>query len=968
MPPAVLQPNAFVTLEQAKAVLLIRGSDRDDLLTDAINRISDYVENYCQRGFKKRTLTAVRLKAQYSPKLYLPVDPIDVTEPVEVQLDQVALSVWRSDEDGDPAEYDVMVGADVPGEPTFLFRADGWMGATAFPIRLTITAGADPIRGDVLDAYYTILDVAWREQLTKTQDLQQLSGAAPSGSFTLRESLIPMRAKYTLDMYRSAGRVGGGFDAVAMRGAVFSRPPGPGPSPGGGAPVDAQYVTLAADPTLTNERVLAAGSNITLTDNGPGQSLVIAATGGAGGGAPVDAQYITAAPDPTLTAERVIASTPTVTWDLGFTGEARAAVPDNAITFAKIQDVPASRLLGRGAAGGAGDPEELTVGSGLSLTGTTLSATPPAAAPVGAQYVTLGADPTLTAERVLTAGSNITLTDNGPGGTLLIAATAPAPQPAAPPDALYVTLATDPTLTAERVLTAGANITLTDGGPGGALTIAAAGGGGGAPTTASFITAVAEAALGNERVLTAGANITLTDGGPGGPMTIAAAGGSSGGGAPVGAEYLTAAPDPTLTAERVITPTPTVTWDLTVAGQAQANVPDNAITFGKIQDVAASRLLGRGSAGPGDPQELTVGSGLNLTGTTLSAPPPAAAPVGAEYLVGAADATLSAERVVTDTPTVAWDLTAGGQAKANVPNDSITWGKIQNISAASRLLGRGSAAGPGDTEELTIGSGLTLTGTTLAATAAAPPTASYITAVAEAGLTNERVLAAGTGITLNDGGAGGAMTINATPPPAAAPLDPQYVTLAPHAGLPNERVLTAGANVTLTDGGPGGALTIAAAGGGGGPSDLRVLKVTADVTVNNTIVLAPVTGLELAVLPGEKWFVEYDIQANSALAPDHRWGFINPPNTTIYWGQFATIAGAFHFNTPAGTAHIAPIMQDGFLANEGNAATDCLFHFRAFIHVGDTGGQVTFAFAQNTATATPTIVRAGSSGLARHVL
>jgi hypothetical protein len=45
---------------------------------------------------------------------------------------------------------------------------------------------------------------------------------------------------------------------------------------GGGAPTGAQYVTLATDATLTGERVLTAGKDITLTDGGAGNALTVA--------------------------------------------------------------------------------------------------------------------------------------------------------------------------------------------------------------------------------------------------------------------------------------------------------------------------------------------------------------------------------------------------------------------------------------------------------------------------------------------------------------------------------------------------------------------------------------------------------------------------------------------------------------------------------------------------------------------
>lgn len=50
---------------------------------------------------------------------------------------------------------------------------------------------------------------------------------------------------------------------------------------------------------------------------------------------------------------------------------------------------------------------------------------------------------------------------------------------------------------------------------------------------------------------------------------------------------------------------------------------------------------------------------------------------------------------------------------ANVADDAVTYAKIQNVSAASKLLGRGSAGGAGNTEEITLGTNLSMSGTTL---------------------------------------------------------------------------------------------------------------------------------------------------------------------------------------------------------------------------------------------------------------
>ena len=67
---------------------------------------------------------------------------------------------------------------------------------------------------------------------------------------------------------------------------------------------------------------------------------------------------------------------------------------------------------------------------------------------------------------------------------------------------------------------------------------------------------------------------------------------------------------------------PTLTGDVTTAGGVLATtIANNAVTYAKMQDVSAvSLLLGRGSAaGAGDPQEITLGTNLSMSGTTLNA-------------------------------------------------------------------------------------------------------------------------------------------------------------------------------------------------------------------------------------------------------------------------------------------------------------------------------------------------------------
>lgn len=92
---------------------------------------------------------------------------------------------------------------------------------------------------------------------------------------------------------------------------------------------------------------------------------------------------------------------------------------------------------------------------------------------------------------------------------------------------------------------------------------------------------------------------------------------------------------------------------------------DDSVTFAKFQNISTDRLLGRDTAGTGDVEQLTVGGGLQFTGT-------------------------------------------GG---IEVANAGITYAKIQNV-AASRLLGNPTGS-PASASEITLGTGLSFAGTTL---------------------------------------------------------------------------------------------------------------------------------------------------------------------------------------------------------------------------------------------------------------
>jgi hypothetical protein len=155
---------------------------------------------------------------------------------------------------------------------------------------------------------------------------------------------------------------------------------------GGGGDAGAAYVVLSATSSLSDERVLVAGTGLSLADGGAGGNATLA----------IDASIVA-----TVSGTRFqnnITVVGTGSFEQGISG-----------SLTKLAD-GRSYLVG---------------GTNISVVSSSdgqITISTPAEAPADAQYLVLSTDTTLSGERVLIAGTGLSLTDGGAGGNATLAA------------------------------------------------------------------------------------------------------------------------------------------------------------------------------------------------------------------------------------------------------------------------------------------------------------------------------------------------------------------------------------------------------------------------------------------------------------------------------------------------------------------------------------------------------------------
>lgn len=207
---------------------------------------------------------------------------------------------------------------------------------------------------------------------------------------------------------------------------------------------------------------------------------------------------------------------------------------------------------------------------------------------------------------------------------------------------------------------------------------------------------------------------------------LSSTGGGGGGGAPDNATYVVISNDATLTNERALAVESSV-LSLTDGGAdttVTIGIATNGVTFAKMQQISTARLLGRSTSGTGNIEQIEIGLGLSIGAGQLIVATDGISntmlrnSAGFSVIGKATTGSGDPADIVAGTDSVLGRQGSGNLAFSTIVTNQIgaaqvTLAKIQNATANSVLVGAGSAGSGASYSQITLGTGLSMSGTVL---------------------------------------------------------------------------------------------------------------------------------------------------------------------------------------------------------------------------------------------------------------